>query len=123
MPAQFGELSFGTRKADNKPIKLKYWEPSPYSYEELKIFHRVLVDGEPFDPKIIDYRWKDGAAYNQEDQKAMDKRNGKVRATHGFFPPFMSWFLGGALDGDRSLSGPCVAKRKGSSLSARDPAQ
>lgn len=58
MPAQFGELSFGTRKADNKPIKLKYWEPSPYSYEELKIFHRVLVDGEPFDPKIIDYSWR-----------------------------------------------------------------
>ena len=90
MPAQFGELSFGTRKADNKPIKLKYWEPSPYSYEELKIFHRVLVDGEPFDPKIIDYSWRDGAAYDPSDQNTLDRRNAHVRATHGFFPPFMS---------------------------------
>ncbi|QDZ23080.1 hypothetical protein HOP50_09g56200 [Chloropicon primus] len=87
-PAKFEELCFGKRNIDNKPIKLKYWKPDGYSQEELKICHKVLIDGEPFDPQIVDHRWSDGAPFHQENEKEMARRNGSVRASHGFFPPF-----------------------------------
>lgn len=91
MPAQFGELCFGTRRCDGKEIRLRYWKPSPYSNEELRILHKVFVDDVPLDPQIIDKRWGNGVAYNPNDEKFRKWRTARVRAKHGFFPPFQCY--------------------------------
>ena len=90
-PEALTELCFGKRKVDQADIKLKYWKPDGYSQEEMRMLHKVYVDGEHVDPGIIDDRWRTGEAYDAHDDKLRKYWKARVRAKHGYFPPFFCY--------------------------------